>query len=138
MKNLILLLSILFSLSSCSQNDEEKIENSSIVGTWKLIEKIKSGNDGLPTWESVSEAESYTYVFYNDGKIINSLNENNCNGLYEVNTSNTILNIKYNCNSSQVEGSFKLTLDNNNLILSPNPNPCDEGCAQKFVKIQQQ
>ncbi len=135
MKNLILLLSIVFSFSSCSQNEEIKTEDNSIYGTWKLTERIGIGSDGLSTWISVKESEAYTYSFLKDGTVINSLY--NCIGNYELNQSETIINITYSCNNSQTQNSFNLTFEKNNLILSPNPNPCEEGCAGKFIKVRE-
>ncbi len=135
MKNLILLFSIILSFVSCSQNDENKTQDNSIIGTWKLTERIGTGSDGLATWISVNESETYTYLFEKDGTVTNSLY--NCSGNYELNQSRTIINIIYNCNNSQTLNSFNLTFEKNNLILSPNPNPCEEGCAGKFMKIKE-
>ena len=134
MKNLILLFSLILSFSSCSQNEEEKINDNSIVGTWKLIEKIESGNDGLPIWKPVSDTQSYTYTFYEKGLITNS--RYNCNGTYVFNSSNS-LHIDFECNDGKINGDFNFKFTNKNLVLTPNPNTCDEGCDEKFKKIEE-
>ncbi|MDO9038960.1 MAG: hypothetical protein Q7U59_11500, partial [Lutibacter sp.] len=115
MKNLFLLFCLIISLSSCNQNEEEIINDNSIVGTWKLIEKTASGNDGLPIWKPVSDAQSYTYTFFEDGLVI--ISTNSCNGVYNLNSSNTIIKIVYDCNNSKSEGSFNFTFERNDLIL---------------------
>lgn len=136
MKNLVLLFSIILSFSSCSQSDEKKINDNSIIGTWKLIEKIGSGDDGFPIWKPVDETEVYFYTFLENGIIINSRNENDCNGVYKLNSTKTTINIVYDCNNSLTEGNFNFTFENNNLVLSPKPDLCDEGCSQKFKRVK--
>lgn len=132
MKNFILLFSLILSFSACSQNDEEKINDNSIVGTWKLIEKVGSGTDGLPSWQIVHEEKSYNYIFMEDGVVFNS--QFNCNGTFEILSSNT-LSMKFDCDYGKINGIFDFKFENQYLILNLNPNTCLEGCAEKFIKI---
>ena len=77
MKLLILILSILFSLTSCSR-DEVNTHSKRILGTWKLIETYGSDGGSSPQWTTVSNG--YTYTFGNDGTLISD--RFTCNGSY--------------------------------------------------------
>lgn len=122
------------SFSSCSQNDEKEIEENSILGTWKLVERIESGDDGLPIWQAVGEEQSYTYTFFEEGMLKSS--RYNCNGTYELGTLN-ILHLEFDCNDGRIKGNLKYEFKNANLILTPEPNSCDEGCDEKFEKVRE-
>tara|TARA_R110002050_G_scaffold247153_1_gene384970 strand:+ start:172 stop:576 length:405 start_codon:yes stop_codon:yes gene_type:complete len=132
MKNLILLFSLILSFSSCSQNGEEKINDNSIVGTWKLIEVYSSDGGTNPQWKPVENG--YTYTFYSNGVIKSS--KFNCDGKYTLNTSNSV-HIEFDCNNSKMNGNFDFKFMDENLIFTPNPNTCFEGCDEKFMKIEE-
>ncbi|WP_445731196.1 hypothetical protein [Mariniflexile sp.] len=140
MKNLILLFSIILSFSSCSQNDEGKIDNISIVGTWKLIEVYSSDGGSQPRWFSVDNG--YTYTFESNGTF-NSTRFSECQtGKFSFTSRQLILN--YDCKdfTSGIEspaGTFveNFTKNNNEIILKPTYITCIEGCGYKFIKIGQ-
>ncbi|WP_445731197.1 hypothetical protein [Mariniflexile sp.] len=132
MKNLILLFSIILSFSSCSQNDEGKRDNNSIIGAWKLVEIYSSDGGSNPQWNQINNG--FTYTFYNNGDVKSS--KFNCDGKYKINTSNS-LHIEFDCDDSKMKGNFDFTFLENNLIFTLNPNTCIEGCTEKFMKIEE-
>lgn len=132
MKNLILLCSVILSFNSCSQNDENKTNNNSIVGTWKLIEFYSSDGGSTPQWHTVENG--YTYTFYSNG-IIKS-NKFSCDGKYTISNSNT-MHIEFDCDNSKMNGNFDFTFIEKKMIFTPNPNTCFEGCNEKFMKIEE-
>ena len=130
MKNLILLFSLILFFSSCSQNEEEKNSDNSIVGIWKLIEFYSSDGGSNPQWRTIENG--YTYTFYNNDIVKSSKYE--CDGAFSI--SNSIVHLAFDCNNSKINGNFDFKFIEKNLILTPNPNTCFEGCNEKFMKIQ--
>src|SRR5690606_23441548 len=63
MKNLLLLLAVVLSLSSCSSNDDNELGETSVIGEWKLIRM--TGNNMEWTGEDMSWQE--TYLSRDDG-----------------------------------------------------------------------
>lgn len=106
--------------------------DNAIYGTWELVEKIQSGNDGLPAWLPVNEIQFYTLTLSENGIVTHS--KYSSNGTYEL-ISADILRVNINSSQGNLQGEYKYVLENKNLFLSPAPNTCDEGCTEKFVKI---
>ena len=132
MKKLTSIICVVFILISCSENEKEISIDNAIYGTWVLVEKIQSGNDGLPAWLPVNEFQFYTLTLSENGIITHS--KYNSEGIYELISSN-ILRLHISDGQGNLQGEFKFVLKNKNLFLSPFPNTCDEGCEEKFVKI---
>lgn len=139
MKNLILLFSLILSFSSCSQNEEEKINDNSIFGTWKLIEVYSSDGGSNPQWKPV--VNGYTYTFNLDGTFTSNRFSECSIGKFELN--NTTLTLKFDCigfttGIESPEGTFieNFIKNNNEIILKPTYLNCIEGCGNKFQKIK--
>lgn len=131
MKKVISMICV-FTMISCSKNEKEITINNAIYGTWELVEKIQSGNDGLPAWLPVNEFQFYTLTISENGIITHSKYDSE--GTYEWVSSN-ILRLNISDNGGNLQGEFKFVLENKNLFLSPLQSTCDEGCIEKFVKI---
>lgn len=139
MKSLILILSMLLSLASCS-DDDTKSQNENILGTWKLIETYGSDGGSNPQWRPVDNG--YTYTFNNDGTFSSTRFTECTTGTYGVSNSTIILD--YGCAGfdTGVEnpaGTFveNYSYENGNIILTPSYMNCIEGCAYRFEKIEE-
>lgn len=132
MNRQISIICVLFTLISCSKNEKEITIDNALYGTWELVEKIQSGNGGLPAWLPVNEFQFYTLSISENGVISHS--KYDTDGTYELISSN-ILRLDISDDQGNLQGEFKYVLENKNLFLSPVPNTCDEGCTEKFVKI---
>ena len=128
MKQLIFIFSILFLLSGCSEDNEKQQENS-IFGTWKLVETYGSAG-GQGQWTPVENG--YTYTFGEDGILISD--RFSCEGTYIVDLNN--ITIDFDCQESQFHLTYGVSFENNNLILTPDPVNCDEGCAEKYQRME--
>lgn len=130
MKSIILILSMLLSLTSCSDDDVKPQEND-ILGTWKLIETYGSDGGSNPQWTAVNNG--YTYTFNNDGTLISD--RFTCNGSYSLLSQNQVT-ISFDCADSQFNLVYNFTFKNQYLILTPNLSNCDEGCGDKYEKTE--
>ncbi|MDN3594743.1 hypothetical protein [Zunongwangia endophytica] len=152
MKTYLLGLLIIFlSLSSCSSDEEEKLEGlpvsaidqSHIVGKWKLIEeKVSSG--GEASWTSVSDG--YTIEFLEDGTFEGGFadcNTGNYSLVYHPDDSDIkMLVLSFDCaineDISQENVAYR-AMDNINtdyIIYYPTyKSPrCTEGCIYKLKR----
>lgn len=128
--NIVIFTLFFIPLFSCNKDDGASTSN--IKGTWQLIE-IYSSDGGSPgAWYPVENG--YTYSF-KDNDIITS-NKFSCNGVYIFNSSVNI-NITFDCPEAGSLGDYDITFENGNLILTPNPTSCDEGCAEKFKRLEE-
>lgn len=128
----------LLTITSCSKSEgNNQIENS-IYGTWQLIATY--GNDGgnSPQWNAVNNG--YTYTFNTDRSFTSNRFTECSAGIYELTSSTLVL--KYNCSgfNTGIEnppGTFVeiYAFENTELILTPSYLNCDEGCSNKFKKI---
>ncbi|NCT18791.1 MAG: hypothetical protein COZ75_13595 [Flavobacteriaceae bacterium CG_4_8_14_3_um_filter_34_10] len=135
MKTIYLILITLLSFqSSCTKADNINVKQNELLGKWQLIEvfDIYSGNSENP-WTPIENGLLYTFL--KNGVMESS--EFNCNGTYIFNSENEYqLQINFNCNEIQYSGVFKVTFQENTLILEEKDTTCDEGCAEKFRRIQ--
>lgn len=139
MRTIILTLSILLSLTSCSDDDKNS-QDKNILGTWKLIEsKIGNGADAAQ-WTTVDDG--YTYTFNEDGAFYSTRFSGCMTGRYEL--SNSTITLDYDCPGFDIgienpSGTFieNYVFENENIILTPSYMNCDEGCSYKFVKIEE-
>lgn len=134
MKNLILIFSIILSFNSCSQNDENKTDNNSIVGTWKVIEILSSDGGSPLLWHTIENGSTYT--FYSNGVIKSSKFSCDVSGRYTIINSN-LIHVEYDCGNSKINYNLDFTFMENKLLLTPNPNNCYEGCTEKLMKIKE-
>lgn len=141
MKNLILLFSLILSFSSCSQNEEEKINDNSIVGTWELIESfVNTSMENNGEWKPIENG--YIYTFNLDGTFYSNKFPECTQGTY--NLTDVLLTLEFNCNDfssgffETPKGTFveSYRIRNNELFLSPRYIFC-EGCSWKFKKVEE-
>ena len=141
MKNLILLFSLILSFSSCSQNEEEKINDNSIVGTWKLIEGfVNTSMENNGEWKPIENG--YYYTFNPNGTFVSNRFGDCSEGTYLL--DDVLITLKYDCNNlssgfnENPIGTFteSYRIKNNELFLSPKYIFC-EGCLWKFKKINE-
>ncbi|RED92035.1 lipocalin family protein [Marinoscillum furvescens] len=136
MKNMILLLALL-SLLACSEDDNKVEQETSIFGTWQLVESyIVDGVEG--NWLEVENG--YNYQIMSNG-LFTSSKFNECdNGNYELRDETITFN--YSCEgfTTGIEnppGSFgyKYSIKNSVLEIQPTYIGCFEGCGYRFRKI---
>ena len=125
MKNMYLILSVLFLFTGCSEEETKQQENS-IYGTWQLVERFDGGS---PNPIQIIE-NGEILVFGQDNSYFN--NSYQCNGTYNIN--NSIIEILAQCVSQDLI-KFSYSLENNELKLTNSPSTCDEGCYDKYSKI---
>ncbi|APY12118.1 hypothetical protein BWZ22_13155 [Seonamhaeicola sp. S2-3] len=138
MKPIILILSMLLSFTSCS-DDDTKSQEESFLGTWKLIETYGSDGGSNPQWTIVDNG--YTYTFSNDGTFSSTRFTECTTGTYDV--SNNTITLDYSCvgfdtGVENPPGTFveNYNFENGNIILTPTYMNCIEGCGYKFEKIE--
>jgi len=138
MKPIILILSMLLSFTSCS-DDDTKSQEENFLGTWKLIETYGSDGGSNPQWTIVDNG--YTYTFSNDGTFSSTRFTECTTGTYDV--SNNTITLDYSCvgfdtGVENPPGTFveNYNFENGNIILTPTYMNCIEGCGYKFEKIE--
>jgi len=138
MKSLYLIFLLTFGLFiSCSKTDNQQKQETSLVGTWQLIEVYEAfGENG--NWNPLEDG--YFYTFNEDGTM--SSNRFNCQtGIYEIEMNENLeqrkITISFNCNGTQHQGTLRMPFMEEYLILIDEIS-CDEGCAEKYVKISNQ
>lgn len=134
MKNLILTFGVLFIIlgfQSCSQDDKDQSVKNTIIGKWQLIEVYSSDGGSNPQWHPVENG--YTYTFYNNAIVKSS--KYGCEGTFSITDSS--VHLEFDCDSVKINGYFDFKFIEKNLILTPNPNTCIEGCDEKFMKIEE-
>ncbi len=134
MKRMIFLFVLILSFLACSNNDDENNENQSIIGTWQLVEEFYGNVSGQGQWTEVENG--YTYTFTKQNSVIS--NRYPCKeGTYSLNNGNNIT-LKFDCpETGVIILGYDISFENNYLILTPNPLPCDEGCKFKYKKIKE-
>lgn len=139
MRTKILLLSMLLSLTSC-RDDDTKSQETSILGTWKLIETYGSNGGTNPQWTTVNNG--YTYTFNNDGTFSSTRFIGECTTGTYIMSSNSIT-LDFDCAGFDTgiespAGTFveNYGFENENIILTPSYMDCIEGCGYKFEKIE--
>ncbi len=134
MKKLFLItivLSFAFIANSCSDDDNSKKIDNSIKGTWKLIEMGGFNIHGGDYWQTVENG--HTYTFGEDNVLVS--NRFSCNNGTYFETSDG-LTISFDCSNTQFYATYNISFENNKLILNPNPSYCDEGCAEKYQRVE--
>lgn len=130
----LILLVILF--IGCRQD----LDETNIIGTWKLSAQLMDPGDGSGKFLPVNS--SRTVTFRNDGTYIS--NGSFCNMNIEAN-QNTDGNYIYSSREKKLTPKcftiglllptvLSINIENGNLIISN--YGCDEPCAQKFTKIK--
>ncbi|MEB2774050.1 hypothetical protein SYJ56_01960 [Algoriphagus sp. D3-2-R+10] len=128
MKYIIIVLALLLPFAGCSDVGAPQGVDS-VQGTWQLIETYGS-DGGAGNWMSIENG--YTYTFEEDNILLS--NRFSCNGTY-VETADS-LTIDFNCTDVQFQLVYGVSYEENRLVLTPDPANCDEGCAEKFKRVQ--
>ena len=138
---MFLILSIFLFITGCNEEETKQQENS-IYGTWQLVEQwLGNVGDSSVNWTSVDNGYTMSLMrnnsFSSTEFTVCQNSENNGNFTLNQNTSTNLIEISFNCNSTnnQLIRTYSYSLEDENLILSPYSNPCDEGCSYKFKKI---
>ena len=136
MKNMFLILTMLFLYTGCNEEDTKQQEKS-IYGTWQLIEIYQSGGGSNPQWTAVNIG--YTYTFKDDGTFSSTRFTECTSGTYKTSTNSITLD--YSCDGFDTgiespPGTFveNYMFENNNLTLTPSYLNCVESCDYKFEK----
>jgi hypothetical protein len=79
MKNLLILLSFIAILTSCSSDDVTSSNNTGISGSWKIKSFIDNNNR-----DRTSNYTAYSFEFKSTGEIIVTNNANKYNGTYST------------------------------------------------------
>lgn len=128
MKTIFTFLIFIFSLGSCS-DDENKIQENNVIGTWKLVEVY--GSDGTGgQWVPVENGHIYSFTESNT--LIS--NRFQCDGSYSSQTDS--ITIHFDCPENQFNGTYGTSFENGHLILSSDLINCDEGCGEKYQRIE--
>lgn len=131
-----MLVVTIFSFLSCTKSDDKKKQETPLVGTWQLIEIYEAYSENPNgNWYSVEDGHFYT--FNEDGTM--SSNRFNCsNGVYEIEMNENIeqrrIFISFDCENSLHQGILRMPFIDNFLILIDEIS-CDEGCAEKYIKL---
>lgn len=125
MKNMFLILSIFLFITGCSEK-EIKQQETSIYGTWQLIERFDGGSPN--PIQTVVDGE--TVIFSKDSSYSNSSYPDN--GTFIINNSIIEISIP---NVTQDLMKFTYGVNNSELTLSSYPSTCDEGCYEKYIKL---
>ena len=144
MKTLILISSIFFFITGCSEKETKQQENS-IYGTWGLSKRTANNANGSPNdWESVNNGfllqfEEGLRFESNESTICqNNLNE----GIFSISTIENeikdVIEITINNCDNSPNGSFirvfYYSFSKSDLILIPKEPACDESCAFLYTK----
>ncbi|GGD90109.1 hypothetical protein [Planktosalinus lacus] len=136
MKSIFLTLTVLCLFLSCTDSDDREKQETPLVGTWQMIEAYEPyGENPDGNWYPVENGHFYT--FNEDGTM--SSNRFNCsNGVYEIETYENIehrrIIFSFNCENGQQVANFRMPFIETYLFLIDEIS-CDEGCAEKYVKI---
>lgn len=137
MKNLIYLFISTIAFSCTSENGPIAIDNSDLVGKWKLTEAFISAG-GPQFWAAVEDGEEL--IFFANGTFTSSRFPECASGVFFVDATQLMLD--YNCEgfvseSENEEGfiTFDLDYQRNQFIATPTSGPmCIEGCSYKYQK----
>lgn len=123
MKNILLLIAIVFAFSAC----QKAFINKGLIGKWKLTEYLADPGDGSGTWQKADPLSPQSIEFRQDESLIFSPG-----GIYDYNrykiTSDTTMYFFKGDDSI----SMRYRLSENVLIINP---PCIEGCGQKYKAV---
>ncbi len=147
MKKILLitiLLSFAFVANGCSDDDNDKKTNNSIIGTWKLTETGMFDYQGGNYWHSVENG--YTRTFETNETFTSNQFLDCTYGTYILSETEGTLSLIYGCEGfteggwyggTFIEGTFieNYAFSGQYLILTPTYYCGDEGCSYKFKRI---
>lgn len=126
----LILIALLGFQTSCTKSESIDENQDRLIGKWKLIEWYSS-EGAAGSWSIVEDG--YFYQFNEDGTL--ESNRFNCNGNFDIEENLEFnLFISFNCIENQFQVYCKIEYESGYLILWQ--EGCDEGCAGKFKRIQ--
>jgi hypothetical protein len=126
MKKIVIVLAIIFTLFSCSENEQNIETENSIYGTWQLFERY-NGLSLLP-FTAIENGEIKT--FSSENKYKSSFHDKE--GKFFIKGSIIEVSIP---ELTQDTIKFVFSLKDNILNLSSFPSSCDEGCYDSYRRI---
>ena len=134
MKALLYISLICLTLFSCSKDENDSKSSTTVVGKWKQIESYQSDGGSSPAWSPISNG--YTLEFLDNGTFTATKFTDCQAGTYSVSTSNQIVMV-YSCENFTTNDLQQIeAISGSQIILKPTDAQCDEGCAEKFQRIQ--
>jgi len=130
MKNIGVLIVVVFSIMACSDDDNANSADFELLGTWKLIEIYSGPDDG--SGDFVAKNSEKTIQFNADGTL--SSNANLCDifsGPLES-SAGTYSEIEATISIIGCQSSSTFEIVGANLIVSYS---CIEFCQEKYVKL---
>lgn len=130
MKNLIILLSFMLSLTACGRK-EQVVKEPTLTGKWQLIKMVE-----------IAAPVAGNVIMYKNGKtIVFNANDKfadntfDCEGNYSVENNEVIVNIP--CSAADKTFRYKFSFENSETLkLTQIPHACDEGCYLVFKKLK--
>ena len=151
MKNMILILSMLFLITGCNEGEVNEQQGTSIYGTWQLIEfysfsGLATGNEES-NWNKVDDG--YILELKPDGHFVSSEHEECQTGTFTVTSdeSDDYVTLKYGCEGFVARHnrnkdydknvlSYSYVITNSVMELKPVSYTCYEGCDVRLTKIK--
>jgi hypothetical protein len=137
-RNIIFSIILVFPFISCSiENEEEKVE-SSLIGTWQLVQTFEYTEAGPGNWIGVEDG--YTYTFSQNGEFYSTRFEECTSGMFSIDSN--LLTMEYGCNEfatgiEDPEGVFMedFIFVDGELLMNPAYQNTIEGFITKFKKV---
>ncbi len=130
-KRYFLFLLLLTSSFACS--DDEFVDNTSLIGTWELIEQYADPGDGSGDYEPIESDRTITFnedsTFDSNGTMCSMTGETTASASGDFSEADGTLSPQ-GCSFSGFGITFEL-LDGYLYLYYP----CIEGCGQKFEKV---
>ncbi len=134
----ILFFILVFSLISCSIDNEEGEVDNSLIGTWQLVQAFEYSEAGLGNWNEVEDG--YIYTFSQNGDFYSTRFEECTSGTFS--TDSTLLIMEFSCNglATGIEDPDGLFVEDyifvdRELFMNPADKTSIEGFVTKFKKI---
>jgi hypothetical protein len=141
MKNILLILLIVFLFTSCNDTDQDKEYNNNIVGTWELNRTaLQFEDNGEAIWSPVVE-NAYQLSFSVDlshestyAVVCNNTIDKGTYLIYQGENSE-ILEVTITCDVTNEVSvlNYFLSFQQGKMYLGPG---CDEGCIYEYVRVE--
>lgn len=136
MKSFAAVILLFLVIIGCSKKGEHRKINDRLVGNWKLVEQFWSP-EGQGSWHPVEEANQFSLNFGSDGKVSYSANffaANSHFNRYALSGDTIFLSSTLSNKTDEWRYSF----EGSQLIINFNVRViCFEGCASRFVAVEQ-
>ncbi len=116
---------MVFAVAGCKKSSN--VENSNLIGKWKLTESLADPGDGSGTWQMADPSNPQYLEFKNDGRLIFSPTGMYDSDHYQVSSDSTMIFLR-----GRESFPMRYHLSENMLCLFP---PCIEGCGLKYISV---